>query len=144
MEKYKARIQFENKLALVFIILCVIAIVAVKFWVPALPGAMDKSFAIGAFSGMAVALLAMLLGNQQVLKNEAKLKEKAILMNDERNLMIEAYAGRIGMKIATIGLIFGAIISSLFNKTIAVTLLAAAVFALAVMILCQTWYKHKF
>ncbi len=143
MEKYRK--QLKNSIIALMVFNCVIMLL----------GIMLRIFIKNTESGLGINVLShMLIGIQaacigfiargvSVLKNEAALKKAYIASTDERNNAIRLKSGTLGFGICVAGITIALIVSSVLNKTVALTLLCVLLFSMAVGIITSIFYSKK-
>ncbi|MDI9470079.1 MAG: hypothetical protein QM296_07725 [Bacillota bacterium] len=144
MEAYKARLKGDIAIGVIMVSIIAICQPLVWFVIPEYPDALNKGFTSGFLIGIALVAVAIIARNASVLKNEDELRKLYIKENDERTLAVEASAGKTGIKIVLMGLAIAMAVAASIHRVVALTLLGATLFTVAVIFITNWIYNRKF
>lgn len=102
------------------------------------------SFDMGVSCGIEIVMVYFVAKYAGSITNEEKLKKLYIEETDERKKYISSKIGRNGLVIIMLSLLLGGIIAGYFNKTVFITLIAAAVFCALVTLGLKIYYNKKY
>ena len=154
MEQYKKKLQLEN---MVFVIVIVIlaGFMALAFageegLLPLAPVAGDshwgsswRGFCAGMASALLVVMIVRLIQNRLALKNQEKLKKLYIRQNDEREWEIYTKALCAAMRVCLLLGLAAVVIVSYFSATAGLTLLIAIFCASWICLGFKFYYRKK-
>ena len=98
----------------------------------------------GAYMGGAIYIIFEVLRIKKAIKNEDKLKELYVAQTDERLLMISKSTSHLTIIVTFILLLLAASVFAYINEVIYYTLFAVMVAMIAVMIICDLYFRKKF
>lgn len=143
MEKFRRKLKNEMILGVIYC--CVEAIIISLLWfvIPDMPNAMNKHFTSGFIVGITAVVISFIVRNGLALRNESEFRKLYVKETDERTKSIEAQAGKAGIKMVLAGLSIAMVIAANVDKLICLTLLAATMFTVVVMMVTNFFYNQK-
>lgn len=85
-----------------------------------------------------------ILRMRTLLKDDTKLREDYIKVNDERTLLIRSKSMSSAMTISLFLLVFAMLIAGLFNPVVCLTLLGVVYLLIIVMLVSKLYYNKKY
>ena len=143
MERYKDKLKKVEKWAWLSLVLHLLVLGLLWFVFPEKAGGIGRYGATFMVAAWGQASLICILRNRYILRNPEVLKSHFLKENDERNLVIEAKAGKAAAYIFFGSLYFAMIFASYLNKTIFLTLVVAFFFSAIVLESAKFYYRRK-
>ncbi|MDI9496979.1 MAG: hypothetical protein QM270_00620 [Bacillota bacterium] len=144
MEAFKARLKGDIVAGVIMVSVIALCQPLVWFVLPENPDALSRAFTSGFLIGIALVAVGIMARNASVLKNEDELKKLYIRENDERTLAVQASAAKTGIKIVLMGLAIAMVVAASIHRVVALTLLGATVFTIAVNYITNWIYNRRF
>lgn len=143
MEQYKIELKKVEKWAWLFLVLHLLVLGLLWFVLPEKEAGIGRYGATFLVAAWGQVSLMLILRNRYILRNPQVLKNHFLKEKDERNLVIEAKAGKMAAYILFGSLYFAMIFTSYLNKTVFITLLLASVFSAFVLESTKLYYRRK-
>lgn len=145
MDKFKRKIRIRT----IWMLTLVICIAAVYFALalskgnqPSIPDFI-RGFHTGAFTGIEIGILLVIVKYIVSLRKEESLKRLFIEENDERRLAIMQKSGAWGMTACILGLAVATVIAGFFDQTVFFSLLGALIYSAVVKGTLKIYYYRK-
>lgn len=143
MEKYRK--QLKNSVIALMVFNCVVLLLGImlRILIKNTERGLGTAFLSGMLIGFQALCIVFITRGVLILKNEAALKKAYIASADERNNAIRLKSCTLGFGICLAGITIALIVSSVLNKTVALTLLCVLLFSVAVVIITNIFYGKK-
>lgn len=143
MEKYRK--QLKNSIIALMVFNCVIMLLGImlRIFIKNTESGLGSNVLSSMLIGIQAVCIGFMARGVSLLKNEAALKKAYIASTDERNNAIRLKSGTLGFGICEAGITIALVVSSVLNKTVALTLLCVLLFSIAVEIITSIFYSKK-
>ncbi|MBO5320470.1 MAG: hypothetical protein J6B01_11790 [Ruminococcus sp.] len=141
MENFRKKLQTNNKIKLIIILLSIICLVILNI-MPELRNDSTEVFT-GFFTGLTAVLLINFIRNKRALNDEKLLKSMYIRNTDERNNQMMKEVSKTTFTIIIAGISIATIVSSYFSEIVSSTLSCCMAFILIVYFCVTAYYNKK-
>ncbi|MBR5949768.1 MAG: hypothetical protein IKZ82_14170 [Clostridia bacterium] len=143
MEKYRK--QLKNSIIALMVFNCVILLLGImlRSFIPNSERGLGIGFLSGLLVGIPAACIVFIACGVFILKDEAALKKAYIAYTDERNNAIRLKSSNLGFVICIACIAIALVVSSVLDRTVALTLLCVLLFTMAVSIITNIIYRKK-
>jgi uncharacterized membrane protein len=130
----------NEKLARIVLgVLSIVSLIGIVFCIQ-----LDRnSYQLGFFVGLFTVMVFYIIRSSRLTKNQANLKAEFIKTYDERNIQIQQKSSQITVTISIVCIGMASLISSIFNRQIAIALGLTCLSIALVLLIITTIVKNK-